>query len=221
MKKLLVLFSVSLLFTVSGCAWFENDGKKMEKTAEQLIKEGLDEFKDENYRNAIKSFTTLRDWYPFSKYAILAELKIADAHFELDDYEEAIFAYQEFERLHPKNEAIPYIIYRRAMCWYDQIKSVDKDQTPAKKALEQFNRLKKSFPDTVHASKAQKRLQKCIENLAGHEEYIANFYLKSQHYKAAIKRFEYLFEIYPDTKPGRKAPERIAYCKKMMKKNET
>ena len=218
MKNLFVLCSVFLIFTISGCSWFGSGSKEMEKSAEQLVKEGSTEFRDEHYKNAIKTFTTLKDWYPFSKYAILAELKIADAHFELEAYEEAVFAYQEFERLHPQNEAIAYIIYRTALCWYNRIPYIDKDQMPSRKALEQFNRLVKTFPNTDYALKAEDKIQKCIDNLAGHEAYVANFYLKTNHYKAAIKRFEYLFSMYPDTEPGKKALGNIDYCKRMLEK---
>ncbi|SLM30750.1 putative DNA uptake lipoprotein [Desulfamplus magnetovallimortis] len=214
------IISIGLLLfifaSISGCAWFSKDSQEVEKTARELAAEGNQEFKEKNYKNAIEAFTTLRDWYPFSKYAILAELKIADSHFKLKSYEEAIVAYQEFESLHPRNEAVPYVIYRTGMCWYNRIESIDKDQTPAKKAMEQFQRLTKRFPDDKYSEKAQKKIMKCTEHLAGHEAYIAEFYLKAKKYKAALKRFETIFAIYPDTEAGKQSIEKIVLCRKLL-----
>lgn len=200
------------LFSVSGCALFNKGHNKMEKTAQQLAEEGVDAFRNGNFKESIKSFETLKDWYPFSKYAILAELKIADAHYEIADahyegegYDVALSAYHEFEKMHPLNDAVPYVIYREGMCWYKRISTVDRDQSFAKKGLAQFKRLVARFPNSKYADNAAKKIKKCIDNLAGHEFYVANFYLKAKHYKAALKRFEYIFAHYPDTKEAEEA----------------
>ncbi|SMC84695.1 Beta-barrel assembly machine subunit BamD [Desulfocicer vacuolatum DSM 3385] len=209
---------ITVLFFFAGCSWFNEPDREMEKSAETLVNEGSANYKEGNYRDAIHSFTTLRDWYPFSKYAILAELKIADSHYKLKSYEEAIPAYQEFENLHPKNEAIPFVIYRIGMCWYKKIRSVDKDQTPAAKAMAEFQRLMERFPQDPLSVKAAKKIKRCRENLAGHEAYVADYYLKIKQYKAALKRYESILAIYPETKFGEKALEQIALCKKKINK---
>lgn len=193
----------------------------MEKSAKELTTQGSSEFREEEYTKAIKSFSTLRDWYPFSKYAILAELKIADAHYKLEDYEDARASYEEFENLHPKNEAIPYVIYRIGMCWYNRIETIDKDQTPAKKAIEQFQRLISRFPQDPHTPRAQKKIQRCMESIADHEESVAQFYLKGDHYKAALKRFETIFALYPDTEAGKRALANIELCRKIIGKKDS
>ncbi|MBI9091544.1 MAG: outer membrane protein assembly factor BamD [Desulfobacterium sp.] len=220
MKKITPVILLVLLFSVSGCAWFQ-DKNEMEKSAQELVQEGSSQFRDRDFKDAIHSFTTLKDWYPFSKYAILAELKIADAHYELEEYEEAIFAYQEFESLHPKNEAIPYVIYRTGLCWFDRIDTVDRDQKSSRKAQAEFSRLVERFPDTPQAAKAAKHIEHCISSLAGHELYVAQFYFKAKQYKAAQKRFEYLFANYPDTKEGKEALTHIALCQQMIDQAET
>lgn len=193
----------------------------MEKSAKELATQGSLEYREENYKNAIKSFSTLRDWYPFSKYAILAELKIADSHYKLEDYEDARASYEEFENLHPQNEAIPYVIYKIAMCWYNRIETIDKDQTPAKKAMDQFKRLCSRFPNDPHATRAKQKIKKCMESIADHEEYVALFYLKGKHYKAALKRFEMTFALYPDTAAGRRSLKNIELCRKNIGKKDS
>lgn len=208
-----VVMITLLFFSFAGCSWFNEPDREMEKSAQTLVNEGTSDYREGNYRDAIHSFTTLRDWYPFSKYAILAELKIADSHYKLESYEEAIPAYKEFENLHPRNEAIPFVIYRIGMCWYKEIRSVDKDQTPAAKAMAEFQRLIDRFPQDPLSVKAAKKIKRCKESLAGHEAYVADYYLKTKQYKAALKRYESIFAVYPETQFGKKALKNIALCK--------
>ena len=116
MKRLIVI-GISILLVCSGCnalkkSWDAITGQESTGSAQQLAWDGMDAYEDGDYTIAIEHFQQLKDWYPFSKYAILAELKIADSQYHLKNYEEAIFAYEEFEKLHPRNEAIPYVIYQ-------------------------------------------------------------------------------------------------------------
>jgi outer membrane protein assembly factor BamD len=216
MKNLILVFIIGLVFT--GCALFETS-QEMEKTADELVAEGSSAFMDKDYKTAVKAYTDLKDWYPFSRYAILAELKIADAHFFLEEYDEAALAYEEFEKMHPKNDAIPYVIYQTGMCWFKQIGTVDRDHTPAKNSLALFRRLINRYPKNKYAKKAAKNIKACLENLAGHELYVANFYYKTKKYKAALKRYEYLVEHYPDSKESRQALEKIPGCRALADKN--
>ena len=214
MKKHLVWGLLLSLFLTTGCAMLNPSDS--EKTAQQLADEGATAFMSEDYKDAIKAYTDLKDWYPFSKYAILAELKIADARFELEEYDEAIAEYEGFERMHPRNEAIPYIINQIGLCWFNRMDSVDRDPAPAKNALAQFERLLEQFPDSPEAQAAGKRIQKCLDNIAGHELYVADFYFKTKDFKAALKRYQYIVEFYPDTQQAQKALVQIPLCNKAL-----
>lgn len=122
----ILILTVSLLAFFSGCASLENMYEDLfmpgsdEKSAQSLAYDGMDKFNSGDYKKAIEDFSKIRDWYPYSKFAILAELKIADAQYKLENYEEAIFSYEDFERLHPKNEATPYVVYQIGMCYFDR-----------------------------------------------------------------------------------------------------
>ncbi|MBI5063094.1 MAG: outer membrane protein assembly factor BamD [Desulfatitalea sp.] len=209
-RSLLLTIVAMVLLTLSGCAWFGKD--KPEKPAQQLVEEGVKDYDRGNYKDALEAFQQLRDWYPFSKYAILAELRIADAHYHLQEYPEAVTAYEEFERLHPRNEAIPYVIYQIGLCHFEQIDTVDRDQTSARKAMETFQRLIRQHPDDPHAKKASGNLVTCIQSLAGHEYYVGQFYYQRKYYKAALHRFLAVINQYPDVGYHKKALEYIAEC---------
>lgn len=215
MKKLLLF--VTTFFLLTGCSLFESSNE-MEKNVDELVWDGSSAFADGEYKDAVKAYTDLKDWYPFSKYAILAELKIADSHFHLEEYDEAILGYEEFEKMHPKNEAIPYVIYQTGLCWFKQLDTVDRDSSPAKNSMTQFNRLISQFPENEYAKKAEKNIKACVENLTGHELYVANFYMKTKKYKAALKRYEYLVEHYPGSKESKEALNKISECRTLANK---
>jgi len=212
MKKIFTICMISLFFC-SGCAWFQT---KSEKTAEEIIDDGMTAFEKGKYRKSLESFEKLKDWYPFSKFAILAELKTADAHFHLDEYQEAIFAYEEFENLHPRNEAVPYVIYQVGLCHFKQIDSIDRDQTAAQKAMDTFSRLARQFPGDSYARKARENIGKCKKNLAEHEFYVGIFYYKSKHYKAALGRFQTIISDYPDAPVHQDAQRYASLCEKVI-----
>lgn len=208
MKKLLAMgLCLALL---AGCSLFEDPAAtQMNKTAQQLAAEGAAAFMNQDYKDAVKAYTDLKDWYPFSKYAILAELKIADAQFHLEAYDEAIVAYESFEKLHPRNEAVPYVIHQIGLSWFKQIDTVDRDPGPAKNALAQFRRLAQLYPDSEYTKDVGKKIETCLDNIAGHELYVADFYNKTKEYAAALKRYEYIVEFFPGTDQSKQAMDKI------------
>lgn len=215
--KGLMLGCLSVLLVCSGCAWF--DKPQEEKTAQELVEEGVENFEAGKYKNAIESFEKLRDWYPFSRYAILAELKIADAHFNLESYADAIFAYEEFEQLHPRNEAVPYVIYRIGRSYFNQIDTIDRDQSNAAKALETYRRLVRQYPDDAYAAMAKSDMVSCYQSLSGHEFYVGRYYYKNKNYKAAKERFAAVVEKYPDVGYHYQALTYLANCEAWIQSN--
>jgi outer membrane protein assembly factor BamD len=180
---------------LTGCAWFRHE---LTKNPEELAGEGMRQFEDKDYADAIKTFTSLKERYPYSRYAILAELKLADAHFYREEYPEAIAAYEDFSRLHPKNEAIPYVLYQIGESYYRQLLTVDRDQTPTHQAILAFERLLNTYPNSTYEDRARANIRVCRHNLAGHELYVGRFYYKSKHYRAALGRLQGALADYRD-----------------------
>ena len=208
MKKISILL-MALTLLMTGCGWFQ---VKDEMSAQELAQDGMDHYNRGSYRKAIDSFEKLKDYYPFDRLAILAELKIADAHFKLEEYEEAIVAYEEFANLHPLNEAIPYVIYQIGLCYFNRVDTTDRDQNNAIKALETFNRLTRQHPEDPYALKADEKAKECLKSIAGHEFLVGLYYFKSKHYKAALARFRSVLSQYPDVGVHQQALQYIARC---------
>jgi outer membrane protein assembly factor BamD len=207
-----------LIVLCAGCSRFP--GKELEKSPEELMREGMSAFRDGDYAEAVTSFQNLKDRYPYSRLAVQAELKLADALFGRKEFGEALEVYIEFEKLHPKNESIPYAIYQQGMCNFLRMNRIDRDQTNTKNALKEFERLMGEFPTSPFSSQAQKRIRACLVNLAEYEFYVGHFYFKAGHYLAALRRFEYLITHYPDFGQHGKTLLYIAKCKEKLAEQE-
>ncbi len=188
-----------------------DSGDTAERTPEQLAWDGMEAMRAKKYGKALEAFQKLKERYPYSKYAILAELKVGDAHYYKKDYEEAALAYEEFVRLHPRNEAVPYVLYQLGMSQYLISPSMDRDQDQTRKAMETFQRLMELYPNTEYAAKAQAQLFECEKRIAAHEYRIARMYYNMGKYRAAQQRLTRLLEDYP------KAVEKLGYGKDIEK----
>jgi outer membrane protein assembly factor BamD len=216
MKRLSII-CVVLLLVLAGCSWSKN---KPEKTADDLVADGQMYFEEEQFDKAIKSYKKLKDWYPFSVHAKGAGLKIADAYYLMESYDEAIIAYNEYERMHPNDEKIPYVIYQVGLCDFDRIETIDCDATATQNALLTFQRLKERFPDSDYAMQAKPNIDTCRQNLAEKEMYIGQFYFKSEKYKAALARFAGVVTDFSDLGLYQQALDQMAQCKAMIARDQ-
>jgi outer membrane protein assembly factor BamD len=206
MRKLSILL-ILLLLAITSCS-----KHKDEKTADQLAEEGNTYFEEKNYKDAIESYEKLTDWYPFSVHAKEAELRIADAHYKLEEYEQATAAYSEFSQLHPRDPKVAYVLYQIGRCYYDQLEPPDRDQTPAINAIDAFRNLKLQFPDSEYSNEVNAYIDQCLKNLAEQDLYVGKFYFKSRHYRAARDRFLSVINNYPDFGSHQEAQDYIGKC---------
>jgi outer membrane protein assembly factor BamD len=154
-------------------------------------------FRDVDYAKAIELFQEVIDNYPYSDYATLAELKIADVYFEQERFEEAGSYYQDFVELHPKHPQVSYAIYRRGECAFRQMRDQDRDQTPTQEAVAQFRFLLEEYPQSEYAPDARLKLGEAENRLAAHVLEVADFYFDRKQYYAAADRYREALEAYP------------------------
>ena len=188
-KLILTVLFLIVLGLFSGCSWFRHQDMA-KATPEGLYRQGIEYYQNGRYEKAVNQFRRVKEEYPLSPTAILAEMGIGDAFFSDENYIEAEAVYTEFAGLHPTNENLPYIYYQLGMCHYNQMSAIDRDQSEAVKALKEFERLRARFPNSRFAFMAEKKLVDCRRNLAEQEFYIGRFYFKMKKYKAALRRFE-------------------------------
>ena len=190
------LFLSLVMGLLLGCG-----GKGVKTTGgdpEALYREGLVRFNKRDYSEALKRFQELKANFPDNPpYTLWAELKVGDCHFLQKEYVEAIAAYEEFKKIHPTHEEMPYVQYQIGMSHFKQMLSLDRDQTATKKALSNFEYLSANYPPSLFTEKAKEKIEFCRKQLADHEFYVGNYYYKQKNYGAASHRFQKLLANFP------------------------
>lgn len=216
-RSMLKFSLAALVLLLSGCAlWDQFFPEEPEKSPAQLMSEGMEKFERGRLEAATEMFQHLKDRYPYSRYAVQAELKMAEALYKRKLYDEAADAFLEFERLHPKNPNIPYVIYHRAMCYFNKAGTIDRDQSSTHEAKKEFERLVKKFPKNDYAYLARMKIRRCYVNLAQHELYVGHYYYRMKKYRAAMGRYLYVIENYPDVGQFQEALEYLSKCKEKL-----
>jgi outer membrane protein assembly factor BamD len=208
--KILLLAVLLLPTGIVACA-SSDDSKQVNysMTAKQNYERGLEELKKENYVEASHYFSYVKQKFPFSKYAGLAELALADTEFARGNYQEAIDSYKSFSRLHPTHEKVEdgYTAFRIAECyvkempddWFILPPAYEKDQSYVRDALRELDSALAKYPDAAYVKQAKSYRRDVLRRLIEHEVYVARFYLDRGHPKAAVLRIEGALRQYPDS----------------------
>ncbi len=155
-------------------------------------------FEDVDYPKAIEAFQEVIDNYPYSEYAVLSELAIANIHFERGQFEEAASYYHDFVELHPTHPQVGFALYQNGLCSYHQMRDADRDQAPTREAAAQFRALLERFPDSPLAADARMKLAETENRLAAHILEIGDFYYGDRDYHSAARRYRMALTEYPD-----------------------
>lgn len=118
----------------------------------------------------------------------------AYAQYQSNQYDDAIGSAQRFISLHPGNESAPYAYYLIAVCHFERILDVGRDQATTERALAALNDVVRRFPETAYARDARLKIDMVYDQLAGKEMEVGRFYLQRDQHLAAINRFRNVIE---------------------------
>ncbi len=189
------------LFTVflSGCGVIDYFYlPPPEDTAQELFEAGNEAMREKNYVSAADYYTRLKDNYPFSPYTIEAELSLADSYFLDEEWGQASDAYKEFEGMHPRHEAIPYVLFQIGMSNMNGYPSIDRPIGPVEEAYSYFGRLRESYPGTEYADTATQKMAEARRLMAEPGLFYGDFYYRQKRYTSALSRYQYIVDHYSD-----------------------
>lgn len=189
---------------LAGCASTPPAVKNAKTEAERLYRKGEVRMEREHYKEAIEKFDAVRNEHPYSKYAIRADLRIADAYFEQEQYSSAAEQYRTFIKLHPKHPKIPYSRFRIGKAMYEKMPgnwfflppTWERDLTSTKAAVDALQSFLEKHPESKYAEPGREMLAEARRRLARHEMYVANFYLERSNPEGAKMRLKYLLNNY-------------------------
>src|SRR5262245_60618832 len=197
-RRLATVFAAGLL--LSGCGLFSSkEDQYVERPPEELYNTGYGYMQQEEYDQAAKAFDEVDRQHPYSPWATRAQLMAAYAHYLQDQYDDAVIALDRFIELHPGNKSVAYAYYLKALCYYEQIVDVGRDQKNTQLAFDSLNDVVNRFPNTPYARDAALKLDLARDHLAGKHMEIGRFYLERGQYLAAINRFRMVIEQYQKT----------------------
>jgi outer membrane protein assembly factor BamD len=202
---LIGLMTLGLPALAAGCATEPTtQTRTFADAAQQLYETARTNLEEGDYLEAIRQFNSLRNKFPYSRYAPLAELRIADAYFAQDSFATAVQQYRNFVQLHPSHPEVPYAHWRVAQAFYQLMPedwwllppAYERNLSKTEDAVRELKHFIARYPNSEYTEAARDRLAIARRRLADHELYVAKFYLERDNPKASAMRLRYLLENY-------------------------
>jgi outer membrane protein assembly factor BamD len=198
--RVLFLGMMALLPLLSGCGSSSDTAKNAPVgSVEELYNNGVDALNARRFTTADNQFNSVEQNYPYSTWAVNAQLMSGYSLYLQNKYTESIGTLDRFIQLHPAHRDIGYAYYLRALCYYEQIADIERDQKGTEQAMNALREVVNRFPDTSYATDAKLKIDLCVDHLAGKEMEIGRFYQKQHLYEAAIGRFQRVVDDFQTT----------------------
>jgi outer membrane protein assembly factor BamD len=186
-RRLLLALAIAAAAAVPACGGRDGTAAvDYSVSAQKNYDRGLRELERHDWTAAAKYFAFIRSRFPYSKFAVLAELRLADAQFGASQYVDAVESYRVFTRLHPTHEMVAngYASLRIAEAYYKQLPgdmwilppSYEKDQTAIEEAEAELRSFLEKYPDSPFKDRGRDLLKRVAKRLAEHEWYVARYY---------------------------------------------
>jgi outer membrane protein assembly factor BamD len=186
------------LLMAAGCSWLRPTPTAI-LPADELYKLGEENLDKRLYEEARGNFRKITERYPDSAFAPRARFLMGEAYYREAEFNKAIKEFEVFLSFYPRHQIADLVQYRLAMGYYDQIKPVEQDQSITTKALDQFKKLVKDYPESRYATDALAKIDMCRGRLAQKELWVANWYFTQGNPSAARQRLELILKEYPRT----------------------
>ena len=193
-----VVLAVFLLL-IGGCAWLRPSPTPI-LPPEELYQLGESELGKRRYEDGRKNFRRIVERHPNSAYAPRARFLIGEAYYREAEFDKAVREFETFMAFYPRHQIADLVQYRLAMSYYDQIKPIEQDQTLAARALDQFKKLVKDYPESRYATDALGKIDICRGRLAQKEVWVAAYNYQAQgNVVGARQRLEKVLKEYSRT----------------------
>ncbi|MGH6947622.1 MAG: outer membrane protein assembly factor BamD [Kiloniellales bacterium] len=184
----------------------------VERPVEELYNDAMNQLLAGEYQEAARLFDEVERQHPYSVWASKGQLMAAYAHYQDSRYDEAVNALERFIELHPGSRDVSYAYYLKALCYYEQISDVGRDQAMTTLALESLDEVTQRFPESRYARDASLKRDLAYDHLAGKHMEVGRFYQRHSEYLAAINRFQAVIRDYQTTTHVPEALHRLVEC---------
>lgn len=179
-----------------------------ERPVEALYNAGYDRLQRQRWRDAVDYFQEVERQHPYSEWSRRAILMQIYAQYQNNDYIEATAAADRFIQLFPGNPSAAYAFYMKAICNFERIVDVGRDQAFAESALQGLRDVARRYPGSSYATDALVKIDMVNDQLAGKEMTIGRYYQRGNQPLAAINRYKTVIDN-PDFQRTSHAPEAL------------
>lgn len=196
---------------LSGCSLFGKQETKPPElgSADTLYNNGIDALRTQRYPLAAAEFEVLQQNYPYSGYTANAQLMEGYAYYLQSKYPEAAQQLDRFIELHPTSADSAYAFYLLALCFYEQIGDVHRDQQMTAEAMSRLQDVIARFPQSKYARDAQLKIDLCRDHLAGKEMLVGRYYQQQNGFQGAMGRYLNVVQNYQTTNHVAEALQRL------------
>lgn len=197
-----VLVAAACALALSACASNKKTKPRLayeERPVELLYATGANRLDRRQWAQAVAYFQEVERQHPYSEWSRRSILMQAYAHYESNDYAEAIADADRFIQLYPGNPTAAYAHYIKSICYFEQIVDVNRDQAATGQALESLRDVVQRYPRTEYASDARLKIDMVNDQLAGKDMSIGRWYLRQGDTLAAANRFKTVVDRYQTT----------------------
>jgi outer membrane protein assembly factor BamD len=161
-------------------------------------------FEEHDWEKARLLLKEVKRKYSYSRYARLAELRLADTDVASEKLSEAIQGYRSFVHDHRTDPEVPYARFRICKSLFDQISDggfllpplEERDQATNVEAYRELSNFVKDYASGPYSAQAQFMLSVVAGRLVRHELYVAQYYLKRNEFDATVSRVQYALRNY-------------------------
>ncbi len=197
-----ILLRGSLLLLLAGTLGCHHKTPGLTEPIDQVYQMALQKMEKKKYYSARTMLQSLQARIPQDDRELLprVQLKLADAFYlegGILSLGEALNAYRNFLTYYPQREEAAYAQFQVGMSLYGQVLAPDRDQSLTHKAIAEFEKVERLYPDSPYVAKARDQILSCRDKLAAHEFVIGKFYYRRKDFPGAADRFRVILDKYP------------------------
>jgi len=193
----------------AGCESFEIAGARhatltYTDDARAAYNEAMNAFRGKDWEDARSLFGEVKRLFPYTRYARLAELRLADVDFAQEKFSDAISEYREFVQNHKSDPDVEYARYRLTKALFLDIDDTillppaeERDQATTAEAYKELRTFLREFPKSRYRADVVYMLDSVTGRLVRHELYVARYYLRDDNFDAALWRIDFALKTYP------------------------
>jgi len=200
-RSAIAVAALVVAVSVAGCAGKSKKPTLVyeERPVELLYSTGANRLDRGAWNEAVDYFREVERQHPYSEWSRRSILMTGFAHYQGNQYSEAISDADRFVSLYPGNPSASYAYYLKAVCYFEQIVDVNRDQAATEQALAALRDVVQRYPNSEYAQDARLKIDMVNDQLAGKEMAIGRYYLRQGQTLAAIGRFRTVVDRHQTT----------------------